>query len=382
MKLSTDDMCASWGCSGLLTTLFFDLMLLLHSGGAMLIEHYYHRTDSSSQQTISKCDLFQGSWVYDASYPLYNSSDCSLFMETEFDCQGNGRPDQLYLHYTWQPSACDLPRFDGKEFMRRLKGKKMMFVGDSLSLNQWQSLTCMLHASLPDSNFTIQRKGDLSMFILPEFNTSIMLSRNPFLVDLVKENIGEVLKLDSIQNGKAWLGFDFLIFNTWHWWLHRGRKQPWDYMQEGEQVYKDMDRLVAFKKGLKTWSKWVESNIDPTITQVFFQGTSPTHSKGEEWNGRRGTSCEGERQPIVGSVYDGSPNAAAEVVREVVSNMTKLVTLLDVTTLSQLRKDGHPSIYGYDAKGNDCSHWCLPGVPDTWNQLLYATLLHGNSKTI
>nr|GMD39048.1 protein trichome birefringence-like 41 [Ipomoea batatas] len=341
MKLSTDDMSASWGCSGLLTTLFFDLMLLLHSGGAMLIDHYYHRTDSSSQQTISKCDLFQGSWVYDASYPLYNSSDCSLFMETEFDCQGNGRPDQLYLHYTWQPSACDLPKFDGNEFMRRLEGKKMMFVGDSLSLNQWQSLTCMLHASLPDSNFTIQRKGDLSTFILPE-------------------NIGEVLKLDSIQNGKAWLGFDFLIFNTWHWWLHRGRKQPWDYMQEGEQVYKDMDRLVAFKKGLKTWSKWVESNIDPTITKVFFQGTSPTHSRGEEWNGRRGTSCEGERQPIVGSVYDGSPNAAAEVVR----------------------KDGHPSIYGYDAKGNDCSHWCLPGVPDTWNQLLYATLLHGNSKTI
>lgn len=64
-------------------------------------------------------------------------------------------------------------RFDGKEFMRRLKGKKMMFVGDSLSLNQWQSLTCMLHASLPDSNFTIQRKGDLSMFILPVINNYV-----------------------------------------------------------------------------------------------------------------------------------------------------------------------------------------------------------------
>ncbi|KAL2898366.1 Protein trichome birefringence-like 2 [Bienertia sinuspersici] len=23
----------------------------------------------------------------------------------------------------------------------------------------------------------------------------------------------------------------------------------------------------------------------------------------------------------------------------------------------------------------DCNHWCIAGVPDTWNQLLYTTLL-------
>lgn len=91
------------------------MLFLLHylqfaGTGAMLIQKYYHSGTDSSQQTMSKCDLFQGSWVYDdASYPLYNSSDCS-FMETEFDCQGNGRPDTLYLHYTWHPSACDLPK--------------------------------------------------------------------------------------------------------------------------------------------------------------------------------------------------------------------------------------------------------------------------------
>jgi hypothetical protein len=22
-----------------------------------------------------------------------------------------------------------------------------------------------------------------------------------------------------------------------------------------------------------------------------------------------------------------------------------------------------------------CSHWCLPGVPDTWNELVYSFLL-------
>ncbi|URE14946.1 hypothetical protein MUK42_13117 [Musa troglodytarum] len=40
-----------------------------------------------------------------------------------------------------------------------------------------------------------------------------------------------------------------------------------------------MDRLVAFNKGLTTWAKWVDANINPAATKVFFQGISPTHYK-------------------------------------------------------------------------------------------------------
>jgi hypothetical protein len=63
---------------------------------------------------------------------------------------------------------------------------------------------------------------------LQEYEVSVMMSRNAFLVDLVKTKTGgsTVLKLDSIENGNAWRGYDMLIFNTWHWWLHRGSKQP------------------------------------------------------------------------------------------------------------------------------------------------------------
>lgn len=53
----------------------------------------------------------------------------------------------------------------------------------------------------------------------------------------------------------------------------------WDLIQEGNGTYKDMDRLVAYEKGLKTWAKWVDTNVDQTKTRVFFQGVSPDHNK-------------------------------------------------------------------------------------------------------
>lgn len=65
------------------------------------------------------------------------------------------------------------------------------------------------------------------VWMFQKYGISVQYSRNAFLVDLVKEKIGTVLKLDSITNGNSWKGYDVLIFNTWHWWLHKGSKQPY-----------------------------------------------------------------------------------------------------------------------------------------------------------
>lgn len=62
------------------------------------------------------------------------------------------------------------------------------------------------------------------------FDLSVMLQRNAFLVDLVSDKRGGVLKLDSINIASTWKGMDTLIFNTWHWWLLTGRQQPYDHL--------------------------------------------------------------------------------------------------------------------------------------------------------
>jgi len=73
------------------------------------------------------------------------------------------------------------------------------------------------------------------------------------------------------------------------------------------------------------------------------------------------------------------------VLQGVLKRMRFPVYLQDITAMTELRRDGHPSVFmraiGQDERqkqgkglSSDCSHWCLPGVPDIWNEMLSALL--------
>lgn len=61
-----------------------------------------------------------------------------------------------------------------------------------------------------------------------------------------------------------------------------------------------------------------------------------------------------------------------DIVSEVVANMKVPVTVLHVTHMSALRSDAHVGKWSDTPSVLDCSHWCLPGVPDAWNELLFS----------
>lgn len=83
----------------------------------------------------------------------------------------------------------------------------------------------------------------------------------------------------------------------------------------------------------------------------------------------------------------GSDKRIMSVVTNVVEKMKVPVTVINITQISEYRIDAHASIYTEtggrlltdEEKADplhhaDCIHWCLPGVPDTWNQIFLAHL--------
>lgn len=71
---------------------------------------------------------------------------------------------------------------------------------------------------------------------------------------------------------------------------------------------------------------------------------------------------------------DHSP--ISDAIVKVVKNLSIPVTLLHVTPLGAFRSDAHVGTWSDNPSVPDCSHWCLPGVPDTWNELLFSFLLN------
>lgn len=138
--------------------------------------------------------------------------------------------------------------------------------------------------------------------------------------------------------------------------------------------------MEAYRRALKTWAKWVDDNMKRGKL-IFYRGYSSAHFRGGDWDS--GGTCIRETEPVVtGSILDSYP-LKMKIVEEVIQEMKVPVLLLNITRLTNFRKDGHPSVYGKNitggqkvsAKRQDCSHWCLPGVPDAWNELIYATLV-------
>ncbi|XP_075099468.1 protein trichome birefringence-like 11 [Nicotiana tabacum] len=57
------------------------------------------------EKGAESCDLFYENWVWDEIYPLYKSKDCK-FLDEGFRCSENGRPDNFYTKWHWQPKDC------------------------------------------------------------------------------------------------------------------------------------------------------------------------------------------------------------------------------------------------------------------------------------
>ncbi|KAH9330109.1 hypothetical protein KI387_002217 [Taxus chinensis] len=116
-----------------------------------------------------------------------------------------------------------------------------------------------------------------------------------------------------------------------------------------------------------------------------------THCKlpsSNQWNEPKEHKCNFEIEPIFNELYIDPYPERMIMVEKVLAKMKFPISLVNITRLSDFRKDAHPSVNTLrkmkkltpEQRNNpdlygDCSHWCFPGLPDIWNELLYGSLL-------
>ncbi|QHO20059.1 Protein trichome birefringence-like [Arachis hypogaea] len=158
------------------------------------------------------------------------------------------------------------------------------------------------------------------------------------------------------------------------------------YFQQGMEVKMEMKVEDAYRKSMETVLNWIQDTVDLNKSQVFFRTYAPVHFRSGDW--RSGGSCHLKTLPELNlSLVPNDNWSQFKIGNSLLSshkNSTELVKLkiLNITEMTAQRKDGHSSIYYLGPNGStaalhrqDCSHWCLSGVPDTWNELLYAMFM-------
>ncbi|XP_061996309.1 protein trichome birefringence-like 16 [Rosa rugosa] len=337
------------------------------------------------------CNYAKGKWVVGDKQPLYSGFSCKQWLSGPWACRLTQRTDFAYEMLRWQPRDCQMEEFEGSKFLKRMQDKTLAFVGDSLGRQQFQSLMCMVTGGNERKDVIdvgmeygiAQARGDVRpsgwAYRFPSTNTTILYYWSASLCD-----VQPIIPTDPATDYAMHLDrppaflvqylhkLDVVVLNTGHHWNRGKLKANRWVMYVGGKPNKDKKIAMIWKaKNVTVYSvvNWVNSQLPkyPGL-KVFYRSISPRHFVGGDWN--TGGSCDNTKPMSVGKevLQDESSDESAAGAAKGTG-----VKILDITALSQLRDEGHISRFRIQAKPGmqDCLHWCLPGVPDTWNEILF-----------
>ncbi|KAK6159163.1 hypothetical protein DH2020_006477 [Rehmannia glutinosa] len=312
------------------------------------------------EQSNSNCNYSNGRWIYDHTvrYPPRYDHNCKEIFKG-WNCIASNKSNAIdIIKWRWKPYGCDLPPFDALRFLENFRDTNIGFVGDSLNRNMFVSLFCALKQVSPEVKKWRPVGADRGFTFL-KHNLTIAYHRTNLLA--------RYGRIDVDMPDGTWAEapsfHDILVFNTGHWWWAPSKFDPVNspmlFFEKGVPVTPP----VPPDAGLDMVS-FVEKNVRSSA-MLFFQHNPQGILK----------EVTGTKVEELFSLKNNGTNVETRLVNEHLHRALKGTTfqIMDITHMSEFRADAHPSTAG-GKRHDDCMHWCLPGLTDTWNDLFIAHL--------
>ncbi|GJP56313.1 hypothetical protein CLOM_g15380 [Closterium sp. NIES-68] len=362
------------------------LLLLLLVTSALCVMGPRCHVDASSNATspeptkpVSRCDLNAGRWVRNPWVKRYTGYSCQS-IRSQLNCDRKGRQDSEYLNYEWRSPGCNIKRFNTAAFLSKVRNRVFMTAGDSYATNLYHALRCLIETTTPVQDYSTSSAFGTGVkasgFTVPSHSFTFLRQSTNFLVDSEPQGTASSKGVWTVYLGRAdpkWAKLlphvNYVLFATGHWFTNAASSNR-DYRgYNGSPI--SVNSITAMRAAIRT--------VRRTIQAIGFRGMpmaltyTATHY-GKSFPPEDPMSdCSTAQAPVGDKVAEYAAKntffmqARNGLVRELRNPRFKII---DITRATLYRPDAHLQKYGEESM--DCSHWCVPGVPDSWADIVYS----------
>ncbi|GJP44407.1 hypothetical protein CLOM_g13718 [Closterium sp. NIES-68] len=365
-------------------------------------------SDSSTQQQPQRgwkpqqparwtaCDYSRGWWIRKPAPSAPYGSSCPFLKDVgPVNCINRPKRRSLsWLGYRWWPAACQVPAYGFRpfHFLEMMRNRVIASVGDSLSYeNLMPSLLCHIHGASPvteipnDGSLAVLQKRS-RVYRVQAYNVTLINTWSTFLNEYWQDELtlsrysggknrtaeDSVINLDGVDPALAArvTKYDVLILQTAaHWQAKPNKWRRYFVDGQGRRVFTERQYIAAFERGMRAIVALL-NRTNPTTpavarTPVPFFLSAPAKIN----------RCKGHSQPLTYARVLQTRYKIPQYTRWLPAQQRTVkgtrIRLLDVTSSSLYRPD---SFVGSGGINNDCVHYCLPGVPDSWVDMLHNML--------